>query len=445
MDLHAKQLREEFWRKDALEGSPIGKPFREIEFLSESSKEEGLKIRKEKLRHILDYAIINCPFYRGRGYNADDLKSFPVMNKLNYIANYDLIKVDEAVIPGQIGPVHIQSTSGSTGTPFKVPQDTRKRQRRIAELKYFGKVVGFDSHEMLIHLRTWNRWQSKTAEQIKSENIIPFDISEMGDEKLKELCRLIIENNALCLRAYASSFDLLAKYVQKHPMSFPSLKICIAGSEALHDDVRATVKKTLHCEIISQYANEECGILAQERVPTCDTDNVMYLNHAGYFFEVLKMKSDEPAEYGELGRIVITDLHNHAFPIIRYDNGDVGILGKPNEFSNGYPILQKLYGRRFDVCYPTDNQPFSPMTIGRVLKHYDEISQWQFIQKGQKEYLLKIVMRTQASAIHYLEQVIPILKETLGEDAVVSIEQTNDIPVLASGKRKPVVNEWKRS
>lgn len=444
MDLHAKQLRDNFWKKDALEGSPIGIPFREIKYLSESSKEEGDQIRKDKLFHILDYAINNCPFYKGKECKAEDLSSFPVMNKLKYIENYDKIKVDESIIPGQLGPVHIQSTSGSTGTPFKVPQDTRKRQRRIAELKYFGKIVGFDSHEMLIHLRTWNRWQSKTAEQIKSENIIPFDISEMGENKLEELCRLIVEHNALCLRAYASSYDLLAKYVQKHPISFPSLKICIAGSEALHDDVRARVKNTLHCEIISQYANEECGILAQERVPTSDTDNVMYINHSGYYFEVLKMDRDEPAEYGELGRIVITDLHNHAFPIIRYDNGDVGILGEPNEHSHGYPVLQKLYGRRFDVCYTTKNQPFFPMTIGRILKHYDEIAQWQFIQKGQKEYLLKIVMRTNTAANQYLEPVISVLKETLGEDATVSIEETNDIPVLASGKRKPVINEWKK-
>lgn len=445
IDLKAQQLRDEFWRTDALNGSPIGKPYKEIQFLSESSKEEGDRIRREKLHHILEYAINNCPFYSGWGkYNSDDLNSFPVMNKLKYIENYDSIKVDETHIPGQIGPVHIQSTSGSTGTPFKVPQDTRKRQRRIAELKYFGKIVGFDSHEMLIHLRTWNRWQNKTAAQIKSENIIPFDISDMGEDKLSELCRLISENNALCLRGYASSFGILANYVKEHPMTFPSLKICIAGSEALHDDVRASVKNTLHCEIISQYANEECGILAQEKVPTSETDNVMYLNHTGYFFEVLKMNSDEPAEYGELGRIVITDLHNYAFPIIRYDNGDVGILGEPNEYSNGYPVLKKLYGRRFDVCYTVDNQPFFPMTIGRVLKHYDNVAQWQFIQKGQSEYLLKIIMRNDDDANTYLHSAITELKSVLGQAANIMIEQVNDIPVLASGKRKPVVNEWKK-
>lgn len=446
MDLHAKELREEFWRNDAMNGFPIGKPYKEIEFLSESTEKQGRELRNVQLRDILDYTRKNCPFYSYLS-GVSALQDFPVMNKLKYLENYENIRVKESAIPGQLGHVHIQTTSGSTGTPFAVPQDTLKRQRRIAELKYFGKIVGFDSHEKLIHLRTWNKWQSKTPAQIKSENIIPFDISDMSDKRLEELCRIIVENKALCLRGYASSFDLLAKYVQKHPISCPSLKICIAGSEALHDDVRANVKESLHCEIISQYANEECGILAQERVPTSDTDNVMYLNHASYFFEVLKMDSDEPAEYGELGRIVITDLHNHAFPIIRYDNGDVGILSAPDDYSHGYPVLKKLYGRRFDVCYTVDGEPFSPMAIGRTMKHFDEIAQWQFVQSGEKEYELRLIMRNkEASADYlsiYLSNLLPLLQDTVGNSSHIEIKIVDEIPVLASGKRKPVVNEWK--
>ncbi|MBQ8021049.1 MAG: hypothetical protein IJ263_11710, partial [Paludibacteraceae bacterium] len=104
IDLHAKQLRDEFWANDALNGSPIGKPYKEIEFLSESSYEEGLEIRQKKLKEILSYARKFCPFYRGVK-DTFELSDFPVMNKLKYIENYDLIKVDEKFIPGQVGPV----------------------------------------------------------------------------------------------------------------------------------------------------------------------------------------------------------------------------------------------------------------------------------------------------------------------------------------------------
>lgn len=443
MNIRAAFLRTSFWVRDYFNGSPIRTHYNDLRRFSRLGYEGYEQIRQRKLKRILEYAVANCPFYAKVGKHIK-LTDFPIVNKSILIENYDAIVVPANKIPGQIGKVHIQSTSGSTGTPFKVPQDTNKRMRRIAELKFFGKEVGFRSHEMLIHLRTWNHWQSKTPRQIRRENIIPYDISKMGEGELGVLCTLINQHKAVCLRAYASSFDLLAKYVTEHPTEFPSLKILIAGSEALQDDVRANVKKSLKCEIISQYANEECGIIAQERIPTKESDNPMYINHASYILEILKMDSDQPASYGELGRVVLTDLHNYAFPIIRYDTGDVGILLPPDAYSRGYPVLGKLYGRRFDVCYTADNEPFFPMTIGRVLKHYDQIKQWQFIQKGQKEYLLKVMMNNGINTDSYLAPAIVTLVETLGKDADVKIEQVDGIPTLASGKRKPVVNEWKQ-
>ena len=265
---------------------------------------------------------------------------------------------------------------------------------------------------------------------------------------MSELCRLIKSERAICLRGYASSFDILAKYVKSHPSTFPDLKIIIAGSETLHDDTRHSILTTLKCNVISQYANEECGILAQEmihpqHISDQNDNNVMYLNHASYFFEFLKLDNDTPASYGEMGRIVITDLHNYAHPIIRYDTGDVGILMPPNKYSNGYPVLGRLYGRKMDVCYSTSNQPISPMAIGRTMKHFDDVLQWQFIQKDQNVYILKVVpidsnnWNNKSIAVESLSQI-------LGRDAKIQVQLVEETPVLASGKRKMVINEWKQ-
>ena len=438
MDLNALFLRTRFWVKDFLNGSPIRTPYKEIKFIQEHSYEKGHPIREEALRKLLAHAKQNTIFYKN--VKGDDLNSFPIMNKSSLLEHYNEICVEKSKIPGQVGDIHIQTTSGSTGTPFKIPQDTLKRQRRIAELKYFGAIAGFKTHDKLIHLRTWNKWQQKTAKQIKTENIIPFDIARMGDEDLKRLCDLIISSKAVCLRGYASSLGKLAEYAKGKGYQFPHLKLAIAGAESLQDDVRALFKEVMQADIQSQYANEECGILAQERVPTQEKDNPMYWNHSGYFFEVLKFNSDKPAEYGELGRIVITDLYNYAFPVIRYDNGDTAMLMPPNEFSHGYPILGKLFGRRFDLTYSTNGTPIFPLTYGRILKHFENIVQWQFIQNGEKEYELKVILRNKKDS---LDTIISNLKEYLGENAIIKITSVEEIPVLASGKRKPVVNNWR--
>lgn len=398
-------------------------------------------LRQQMLTDLLQHAVKNTLFYRNM--KSLELKDYPVVNKSILQEHYDEIFIPEVDNPWQCGgKYHIQRTSGSTGTPFAVPFDSRKRERRLAELKYFGKIVGFKSHDKLVQLRIWTKWQSKTHGQSFWENIVPFDISNLNEANLEMLCETIRDVRAKCLRGYASSFDLLARYVGEHHLKLPSVKIIIAGSETLFDSTRELVEKNLGCSIISQYANEENGILAQERVG--DDERRFFLNESGYFFEVLKFDSDEPAEYGELGRLVITDLFNYAFPIIRYDNGDNCVM-KLDEKTQS-PYISKLYGRRLDMIYNTQGEPIFPMALARILKNYEMLRQWQFIQLTSDHYVLKLAVNNECGLMKTLsDEILAQLKKLLGNDSNISIEYVNDIPVLNSGKRKSVVNQWTNS
>ena len=444
MNIRSSFLRNMFWLSDWRKGSPIRRQYNAIKYIQEHSAAEGAPLRQASLEALLKYAQSHTAFYSS--FTSLKLSDYPIMNKSDLIANYDRIKVREAEIPGQVGPVYVQKTSGSTGTPFTIYQDYLKRARRVAELKYFGEIVGFKSHDKLIHLRAWNRHQNKSTAQGRKENIVPFDISRMSDPDLKELFRLIYSEKAICLRCYASPFKLIADYAKRHPDECPrsrTLKISIAGGEMLEDETRSMVKEYVGGDIISQYANEECGILAQERIPTSSADNPMYMNNASYFIEVLKFDRDEPAAYGELGRIVITDLYNHAFPVIRYDNGDAATLQPPNEFSNGYPIIGKLFGRRLDIVYSSKGEPIHPIALGREFKHYGKIRQWQFVQTGEKDYTIRISLFSDGDREDVLKIEKP-LRDIIGIDARMHFDFVNEIPVLSSGKRKMVVNEFKK-
>lgn len=442
MDFNALCLRARFWLQDYLHGSPIRKQYNDVKYFAEHTELEARERKKAKLEQLLRYVQVNSIYYSK--FTSMNLSDYPIMNKMTLIENMEQIRVKDEVIPGQVGTVHIQRTSGSTGVPLAVAQDTLKRQRRVAELKYFGKIVGFTTHEKLVHLRTWNRWQSKTNKQIKNENIIPFDISKFDKSDMERLCHILVSEKVVCLRGYATTISNIANYIKDSgkEWNFPCLKVVIAGGEALYDEVRQMVKDYMHCEIISQYADEECGILAQEKVPTLSADNVMYFNQGSYYFEILKLESDELAEYGEIGRIVITDLHNYACPIIRYDCGDTGMLLPPNQHSKGYPIIGKLYGRRFDLTYSTDGKAISPLAYGRILKNYDNISLWQFVQEGEKKYILKL--KILKGDINQFSELVENFKEILGAGADLKIEEVDELPVLFSGKRKPVVNNWQK-
>ena len=76
MDFQAIYLRNKFWIKDYLKGSPIGKPYKEVKYIQEHSAEEGKEIREPALHPSMDYARAHSAFYKNvKGYN---LKDFPI-------------------------------------------------------------------------------------------------------------------------------------------------------------------------------------------------------------------------------------------------------------------------------------------------------------------------------------------------------------------------------
>lgn len=426
-----------YWLNDIIHGRTVRKHFDELKDFRQKTNLTQTR-QKELCKNILQFAVNNCVFYKKC--DCKKLQSFPVVNKKILDDNKSLITVDASSIPEQEEKnVHIQKTSGSTGTPFAIPQDSRKRHRRIAELKFFGEDVGFKSHEKLAQCRIWTKWQSKGKWQSFKENIIPINVAKMDDDTLAYICGIVKKEKVVSMRAYASWYDKLVEYLESgkaDPKIFKSIKVAISSSEALNEDTRIKMKNLTGIPIIECYANEENGVLAQQKID----DNNYYLNNASYIFEILKLESDKPAEYGELGRIVITDLYNYAFPMIRYDTGDTAILEKGNSISGGWDYISKLYGRRLDLIYDVNGNPIHPMNLARVLKNFSGIQQWQFIQKNEKEYLLRLNAEISINQNKITQEISSIVG-----NGKISIEFVDDIPVLASGKRKSVICEWKKN
>jgi len=335
-------------------------------------------------------------------------------------------------------PIHISSTSGSTGIPFNVVQDFKKRNRTIADLKVFGEMCEYPSHERMIFFRVISTKLHRTKEQEEKDNIYYIDCSDLGDMHLEEMKQIILEKEPRTILGYSSVLIELAKYIKRTgiPHEGFSMKSILTGGEGLSDEDRHLLESVFGCTVYRRYSDMEMGILGQDT----GGGSAYVLNWGSYYFECLKMDSDKPAESGEVGRIVVTDLFNYAFPMIRYDTGDTGILSKGNGISKGWPYISKLYGRRLDLIFDTSGNPVQPMALARVLKNLKGIIQWQFVQTAEREYKIRLNMEKEIS----VDACINELLEILGKDAIIAVDLVDEIPVLASGKRKPVVNEWNK-
>lgn len=415
-----EQLREDFWKSDIEHGGGIFNQYKEVK---QVLHDKDMTWVKQRLLDIKLHAIQQTEFYKD--YKEND--EFPVVNKMTLIENHNACLAKE----GYQTPTHISSTSGSTGTPFSVTQDFKKRNRTIADLKVFGELCNYPSHERMVFFRVINAKLHCTPEQEDRENIYYIDSSDLGDAHLEEMKNALLDKKPRIVFSYSSTLVELAKYIDRTgiPEDGFSMKSVLTGGEGLSDENRKLLETVFGCTVYRRYSDMELGILGQDM----GNGSEYILNWGSYYFETLKLDSDEPAEPGEAGRIVITDLFNYAFPMIRYDTGDIGVLDKSNP--NELPKLKEIYGRVRDCVYTTDGRLISPAKVFVMMWGSDGVKQWQFIQETKDNYILKLNCDKKVNIEAYIEK----FKGLLGESADIEVQLVDEIPVTSSNKRRAVI------
>jgi phenylacetate-CoA ligase len=393
----------------------------------------NLRVREERLSKILNYAHENVPYYN-KLLNLE-ITSFPVINKSIIKENYSKFISKEF----DLNDLKFVTTSGSTGTPFKSYRDVGKISRHVADNIFFNNLAGADIGFKLYYFRVWNNINKKNYFTKVSQNIETIDASNFSIDYIKSFVSEIEKDNQeKYFLSYASSYEAMVEVMKSINISRVNSKVnCILSmSETLPNPVRDYLEKVFSTKVVSRYSNMENGFIAQQCI---ENKEEYHLNNGSYLVEVLSLDGDFPANENEIGRIVVTDLFNHAMPFIRYDTGDLGVKSTSN-CSCKAPVLSRVEGRKTDFVYATDGQMLSPHVITNTMWIFADIKQFQFIQKGQFEYLLKI------NSKDFLDEnkVYNEFKSFLGSDANIKIEYVSEIPLLSSGKRKKIVNEYKK-
>lgn len=237
--------------------------------------------------------------------------------------------------------------------------------------------------------------------------------------------------------SYASTLDAFSRYFEKYGVKEAegcNIYGVVSGSEMLKDSTRQTISKAFNCPVVSRYANEENGFIGQDG----EENNVFLHNRAHYYIEILKFDSDTPADNGEIGRIVITDLYNYSMPMVRYDTGDVGAWQEIEVNGVKRKAIGQFGGRRVDVIYDSTGNIISPHAITNYMWQYNTVvNQFQFIQVGASHYRVKLNLSSACD----IEKIKAGLLKIVGDTAQIEVEICDEIPVLASGKRRYIVNQ----
>ena len=138
-----------FWLLDAIKGSPIRNQLRDVQFCMEHpSSEKAKQIKKTYIKRLLNHTISTTNYYSSLN-KKSELADFPIIRKTIIQENFE--QFQSSIFKNKDN--FKVSTSGSTGVPFFLFQNTEKRNRNYADNIYFFNKSNFNIGNLsLIHI-----------------------------------------------------------------------------------------------------------------------------------------------------------------------------------------------------------------------------------------------------------------------------------------------------
>ncbi len=411
------------------------------------SQDALLRHQLRQATEIVSFAAQNVPFYRNRlapFANPSRALTLQQLQTISLLRRSDLQRAGDALLPEKPPNGHGQnfdvSTSGSTGEPVVV--------------KWNG-VMGRIQSAFVLRSHLWHRrdFRGKVAvirrltddvvenakkatsahwsTEYRSGSIVFFDIGGSVDDALDWIAR----EEPDYLSIYPTYLRAMIDVGEAKGFRPAKLKQIETFSEVLDPNLRQRCAEVWNVPIVDRYAAQETGFLGLQ-CPECDR------YHVQSEFNLIEILDEDGQQCGpgEIGRVVVTSLHNFATPLIRYDLGDFALVGEPCRCGRGLPVLDAIYGRARNMFRAPDGSRFG-VTPGRCrFEEITPIRQVQLVQKSLAAVELKFVASrslTEEEEARARESVYRVVPRTFS----VTLNRVEAIPRSSGGKYEDVISE----
>ncbi|MDP4205901.1 MAG: hypothetical protein Q8859_07885, partial [Bacteroidota bacterium] len=307
---------------------------------------ELLRFQFDKLTQFFK-EIRNVPYYKENPVYRDldpiEMSKYPIIPryivKENPSAFYNRDKKD-------VVWYHTSGTSGSAMN-FPLSIETWQYEYAFRYMQYMlsgvdlcrrDKIAICASHPVTPVSRTFPPFWSYDA----ANNHLYFSSYHFSMDNMVHYIRKLEEFNPMILHGFPSSIYLLALAYQKYGRKKLDLRAIYTSSENLLDFQRKRIEEAFQVKVYNWYGNgEKCAFIVE-----CEKGE-LHLRNEYSFTEILN-REDHPCKPGETGRVVSTNYNNPAFPLIRYDIGDLVTVAENQISQCGRSglLIDKIDGRK---------------------------------------------------------------------------------------------------
>ncbi len=421
---------------------PLARLRRRFEQLESSqywtpSQREGH--RRALLRDLLSHAAATVPFYREHWARAgcpdpadpDALVQWPIVDKSVLKSRFrDL--ASSAPHP----TAYEYATGGSSGTPVKLLIDKEVKSWRWAAKMRNLQWAGWSPGDRIAFIWGSDFDRRRTDDLITrgfrwASNQLWLNTFNAREEDYARFASMLIRWRPAVLVGYASSLMSFHDICQSSGKTRGALGLrgIQSSAEVLHDENAQRLRDAFGCGVFDLYGQREVGNIAQN----ARDGGPLLVNDESVIVETIEIDGAP--------HIVVTDLRNRSFPLIRYDTGDVAAAAErdPRE-TRTLSALGKVSGRLAEMLRAPNGRLVHCEYFAHLFYSVDSVRQFQLVVGGDG----RLAIRYKADGETDMTPLLDAIRRDIDPGWVVVAERVSDFQTLPSGKHCYVVREGDR-
>jgi phenylacetate-CoA ligase len=380
------------------------------------------QIQEVDLVRLVRHHVAHTPWFKERIkeqglapsdlWTLDGLKQYRPFTKRDIQQAGDRFKSDS--VPNQYKPVGHVDSSGSTGQPVSMDRTHVNNifwaAHTLRDHSWFkrdptGKLAAVRATIKETDVERDN-WGPPVALLTKDNGpAIGIPVNWGTYRQLEILERF--QPNILVLNG--GVLQAMVTIWEREGCKLTELKHIKQIGDTVHEPLRDRVKNLFGLTIEDNYSSSEVGAIAIQ----CPVSGLYHVMAENLIVEILD-KDGNDCKAGEIGRVVVTDLHNLAAPTIRYDLGDYAEVGEACTCGRHLPTLKRILGRERGLFVKPDGSQFWPRGGGRGIKSF-KVRQFQMVQHALDDIEYRMVTDD------------PLTEEQV-QEAITAIEAVFEMP-----------------
>ena len=447
-------------------GSRIASTWREMqewEGLSQSDHDQRVE---ERLGRTLDLALEQSEHYRSLGLKRlpgetarQFILRFPTLERETLRSDFTKVVIDR--LREEIRGPHsvsarrydwlVVKTGGTTGNPTSVVHDAHSRDwgraTRLLAAKMCGHPLGTR------YFRLWGSEPDLLHEQASLQlrvqfnllGVIAMNAFRAKESELKAHHALLMAHPHIdSMMAYVDAAAGLAAFIEERGLPTPRLRTIMACAGTVTQEWRDVLHRVFGAEVFDKYGSRDCCDMACE----CSEHRGLHVYSPHCYLEIVD-DQNRPCPPGVTGRILVTLLNNHSFPMIRYSVGDLGQWAEPGPCGCGrvWPRIQSLQGRTDDMLTTEDGTQLSSVFVRHfvgVSLNRQIIREWQLEQTQARRFTFRYIPTTSEGLKENLEKLTSSFLLAFGSNATIDLQQVEEIPASRTGKVRWIINTYRQ-